>query len=168
HYAEIIRLNPPDFRPSVVSFDLAAAMKDPTTAPQLQPLDTVRVFSRYDFEAAPAIRVSGEVRQPGRYGIPGQVHLRDALYLAGGLTPDAAQADAQVFRTQADGTMRIVSVNLKEAMAGNPAEDILLSPRDRLLIHKSVSRADPATVYVKGDVVKPGRYPLVASMQVSD
>jgi polysaccharide export outer membrane protein len=168
HYAEIIRLSPPDFRPSVVSFDLAAAMKDPTTAPKLQPLDTVRVFSRYDFEAAPAIWVSGEVRQPGKYGIPGQMHLRDALYLAGGLTPDAAQADAQVFRTQADATMRILSVNLKEAIAGNPAENILLSPRDRLLIHKSVSRADPATVYVHGEVVKPGRYPLVANMQVSD
>jgi polysaccharide export outer membrane protein len=168
HYAEIIRLNPPDFRPSVVSFDLAAALKDPTAAPALQPLDTVRIFSRFDFEEAPAIWVSGEVRQPGKYGIPGQMHIRDALNLAGGLTPDAAKADAQVFRTEADGTMRIQSVNLKEAMAGNPAENILLSPRDRLLIHKSVSSADPATVYVKGDVVKPGRYPLVANMQVSD
>jgi polysaccharide export outer membrane protein len=168
HYAEIIRLNPPDFRPSVVSFDLAAAMKDPTLAPKLQPLDTVRVFSRYDFEAAPAIRVSGEVRQPGRYGIPGQLHLRDALYLAGGLTPDAAQAGAQVFRTQADGTLKILSVDLKEAIAGNPAENILLSPRDRLLIHKSAASADPATVYINGEVAKPGRFPLVANMRVSD
>jgi len=168
HYAEIIRLNPPDFRPSVVSFDLAAAMKDPITAPQLQPLDTVRVFSRYDFEAAPAIRVSGEVRQPGRYGIPGQMHLRDALYLAGGLTPEAAQGSAQVFRTQADGRLKVLSVDLKEAIAGNPAENILLSPRDRLLIHKSAASADPATVYINGEVAKPGRYPLVANMRVSD
>jgi polysaccharide export outer membrane protein len=168
HYAEIIRLNPPDFRPSVVSFDLAAAMKDPTTAPQLQPLDTVRVFSRYDFEAAPAIRVSGEVRRPGSYGIPGQMHLRDALYLAGGLTPDAAQASAQVFRMQADGTLKILSVDLKEAIAGNPAENILLSPRDRLLIHKSAASADPATIYINGEVAKPGRFPLVANMRVSD
>ena len=168
HYAEIIRLNPPDFRPSVVSFDLAAAMKDPTTAPQLQPLDTVRVFSRFDFEAAPTVQVSGEVRRPGRYGIPGQLHLRDALYLAGGVAPDAAMADAQVFRTQADGMLKILSVNLKEAIAGNPAENILLSPRDRLLIHKSAASADPATVYINGEVAKPGRFPLVANMRVSD
>jgi protein involved in polysaccharide export with SLBB domain len=143
-------------------------MKDPTTAPQLQPLDTVRVFSRFDFEAAPAVQLSGEVRRPGRYGIPGQMHLRDALYLAGGLTPDAAQVGAQVFRTQADGTMKILSVNLNEAIAGNPAENILLSPRDRLLIHKSAATADPATVYINGEVAKPGRFPLVANMQVSD
>ena len=168
HYAEIIRLNPPDFRPSVVSFDLAAALMDPATAPALQPLDTVRVFSRFDFEPAPTVSVAGEVRSPGTYTTSGQVHFRDGVYLAGGLTPDAAQGSAQVFRTQADGTMKVLSVDLKEAIAGNPLENILLFPRDRLLIHKSTARVDPATVYIKGEVAKPGRYPLVANMRVSD
>jgi protein involved in polysaccharide export with SLBB domain len=96
------------------------------------------------------------------------MHLRDAIYLADGLTPDAAQGSAQVFRTQADGTMKILSVDLKEAIAGNPLENILLLPRDRLLIHKSPAQVDPATVYIKGEVAKPGRYPLVANMRVSD
>ena len=168
HYGEIIRLNPPDFRPSVVSFDLAAAMKDPTTAPLLQPLDTVRVFSRFDFEPAPTVSVTGEVRSPGTYKTSGQMHLRDGIYLAGGLTPDAAQGSAQVFRTQADGTLKVLSVDLKEAIAGNPVENIPLLPRDRLLIHKSPARVDPATVYINGEVAKPGRYPLVANMRVSD
>src|SRR5208337_13991 len=126
HYGEIIRLNPPDFRPSVVSFDLAAAMKDPTTAPQLQPLDTVRIFSRFDFEPAPIVSVTGEVRSPGTYKTSGQMRLRDGIYLAGGLTPDAAQGSAQVFRTQADGTLKVLSVDLKEAIAGNPVENIPL------------------------------------------
>src|SRR6266404_5424385 len=45
HYAEIVRLNPPDFHPSVESFDLTAALANPASAPKLQPLDTVRVFS---------------------------------------------------------------------------------------------------------------------------
>src|SRR5205807_3463059 len=42
HYAEIVRLNPPDFHPSVESFDLTAALANPAAAPKLQPLDTVR------------------------------------------------------------------------------------------------------------------------------
>ena len=84
HYAEIIRLNPPDFRPSVVSFDLAAAMEDPTAAPQLQPLDTVRVFSRFDFEPAPTVSVAGEVRLPGTYKTSGQASLAMlSIWLAG-------------------------------------------------------------------------------------
>ena len=49
HYAEIIRLNPPDFHPSVESFDLSAALANPASGPKLQPLDTVRVFSRLRF-----------------------------------------------------------------------------------------------------------------------
>jgi protein involved in polysaccharide export with SLBB domain len=39
-YAEIIRLNAPDFHPSVEGFDLAEAMADPSHAPLLHPMDT--------------------------------------------------------------------------------------------------------------------------------
>ena len=168
HYAEIVRLNAPDFRPSVESFDLSAALENPASAPKLQPLDTLRVFSRYDFEAAPTASVGGEVREPGRYRTSGQAHLRDAIYLAGGITPDAAQDSAQLFRTQLDGTLKILSVNLGEALAGNPVDNLLLQPRDRILVHRNSSRVDPPTVYVKGEVAKPGRYPLTTNMHVED
>ena len=167
-YAEIIRLHAPDYHPVVETFDLATALENPETAPKLEPLDTVRIFGRYDFEPNPEVLVTGEVRAPGWYRTSGQQHLRDAIYQAGGLTPDAGLDSAQIFRRQPDGTTRIFSVDLKEAIAGNPAENILLSPRDRLLIHKSAASADPATVYVNGEVVKPGRFPLVANMRVSD
>jgi len=54
-YAEIIRIVAPENRPVVESFNLAAAVGNPESAPKLQPLDTVRIFGRYDFEAAPGI-----------------------------------------------------------------------------------------------------------------
>jgi len=168
HYAEIVRLNPPDFRPSVESFDLAAALADPATAPKLQAHDTVRVFGRYDFEPAPAVWIGGEVRAPGKYGTSGQVRLRDAVYLAGGVSPDAALDSAQLFRTQADGTMKILNVKLGEALAGNPADNVLLESRDRLLIHRNVAQVDPPTVDIRGEVAKPGRYPLTTNMHVED
>ncbi len=168
HYAEIVRLNPPDFHPSVESFDLSAALANPVAAPKLDPLDTVRVFSRYDFEPAPAVWVGGEVQAPGRYRTPGQAHLRDAIYLAGGTTQDAAFDSAQLFRTQPDGTMKILSVNLRDALAGNPVDNILLQPRDRILVHRNLAKVEPPTVYVKGEVTKSGRYPLTANMRVED
>jgi polysaccharide export outer membrane protein len=168
HYAEIVRLNAPDFHPSVESFDLAAALANPASGPTLQPLDTVRVFSRFDFEPPPDVWVGGEVRAPGKYRTSGQAHLRDAIYLSGGVTQDASLDAAQLFRTQADGTMRILSVDLKEALAGNPVDNILLQPRDRILVHRSFAKVDPPTVYVKGEVAKPGRYPLTTNMRVGD
>jgi protein involved in polysaccharide export with SLBB domain len=168
HYGEIVRLNPPDFHPSVESFDLAAALADPAAAPKLEPLDTVRVFSRFDFEPAPTIWVGGEVNAPGKYTTSGQVHLRDAVYLGGGLKPEADLAYAQLFRIEADGTSKILSVNLKNALAGNPLDDILLRPRDRLLIHRNTDMVEQANVDVTGEVVKPGRYPWTSNMRVED
>jgi polysaccharide export outer membrane protein len=168
HYGEIVRLNAPDFHPTVESFDLASALATPASAPTLQPLDTVRIFSRYDFQAPPDVWVGGEVRSPGKYRTSGQAHLRDAVYLAGGTTPYAALDSAQLFRTEADGSTKILSVNLREALAGNPAHDVLLQPRDRVLINKNPENVEPPTVYIKGEVAKPGRYPLTSNMRVED
>jgi protein involved in polysaccharide export with SLBB domain len=168
HYAEIVRLNPPDFHPSVESFDISAALANPASAPTLNRLDTVRIFSRYDFERPPNVTVGGEVRSPGEYRTTGEAHLRDAVYLAGGITPDAALDSAQLFRTQADGTLKILSVDLREALAGNPVDNIIIQPRDRLLIHRKFERVDAPTVNVTGEVAKPGRYPLTSNMRVAD
>jgi len=168
HYAEIVRLNPPDFHPSVVSFDLAAAMKDPSIAPQLQPLDTVRIFSRFDFESAPTVSVAGEVHSPGTYKTSGQASLRDAVYLAGGLKPDAERDTAQLFRVNPDGSSKIFSVDLGAALNGSAADNILLQPRDMLLIHKNTARVEPGTVEITGEVAKPGRYPYTQNMHAAD
>ncbi len=168
HYAEIVRLNAPDFHPSVESFDVAAALADPASAPTLNRLDTVRIFSRYDFERPPDVSVGGEVRSPGDYRTTGEAHLRDAVYLAGGITPDAALDSAQLFRTQADGTLRILSVDLAEALAGNPVDNVIIQPRDRLLIHRKFEKVDAPTVNITGEVAKPGHYPLTGNMRVAD
>lgn len=168
HYAEIIRLNPPDFRPTVESFDLASAFANPESAPKLKPLDTVKIYSRFDFEPAPSVWVAGEVRTPGKYNTSGQVHLRDAVYLAGGLLPDAEVDDAQLFRIEADGTSKILSVNLGKALAGDPIDNVVLMPRDRLLIHRNTERVEPATVDVTGEVANPGRYPYTTNMRIED
>jgi len=167
-YAEIIRLNPPDFRPSVQSFSLSEALADPSKAPILQPMDTVRIFSRFDFENPPTVAVMGNVRTPGTYNTAGQIHLADAIQLAGGLTPDAERADAQVFRYLSNGQFRIFSVNLAGALAGDPIENIVLEPRDRLLIHRNPNSIEEATVYIQGEVGKPGRYPLTTNMHIAD
>ena len=167
-YAEIIRLNPPDYRPTVESFNLADALGHPGSAPLLDPLDTVQIFGRYDFENPPTVSVWGDVRQPGTYGTSGQIHLSDAIHMAGGLAPDAETEDAQVFRYLPDGQLKIFSVKLNDALGGNPTDNIVLDSRDRVLVHQSPAAVEPATVYIEGEVARPGRYPLTTNMTVAD
>jgi protein involved in polysaccharide export with SLBB domain len=167
-YGEIIRLSAPDYRPTVESFNLGEALEDPQKAPLLKPLDTVQLFGRYDFENPPEVSVLGEVRDPGTYRASGDIHLSDAVHLAGGLGPDAETIDAQVFRYMPDSTMKILNVKLDGALDGSPSDNIVLKSRDRVLIHKNAAATDPATVYVKGEVARPGRYPLTSEMRVSD
>ncbi len=167
-YAEIIRLNQPDYHPSVQSFDLGAALSDPATAPKLQALDTVRIFSRYDFENPPTVSVNGAVRRGGTFQTPGQIHFREAIELASGITPDAAMDAAQIIRITADGSLKILSVDLKEALAGDPLDNVLLEPRDRILIQRNTLRVDPPTVLIQGELASPGRFPLTGNLRVSD
>jgi protein involved in polysaccharide export with SLBB domain len=167
-YGEIIRLSLPDYRPTVQSFSVTDALADPAKAPELKPLDTVQFFGRYDFENPPEVSVWGDVRAPGTYQTSGDIHVSDAIHLAGGLAPDAATGDAQVFRYMPDSTLKVYNVKLSSALGGDSTDDIILSSRDRVLVHKNAAAADPATVYVKGEVARPGRYPLTTEMRISD
>ena len=88
-HAEVIRLEAPDYTPVVLAFNLGDALAGKEQDLVLKPFDTVRVFGRFDFEDLPEVTVSGEVRDPGDHVTNGATRLRDAVYLAGGVTPDA-------------------------------------------------------------------------------
>ncbi len=162
-HAEIIRLKAPDYAPTVLAFNLTDAMAG-TNPVALEPFDTVRIFGRFDFEPPPLITISGEVRHPGDHLTNGQTSLRDAVYLAGGTTPEALLSDAQLFHRTEDGKLHVTSVDLGKALAGNAADNLTLEPMDRLFVHKNLGKADPATVRIEGQVAQPGTYPLGENM----
>jgi protein involved in polysaccharide export with SLBB domain len=167
-HAEIIRLNAPDYTPQVLAFNLEDALAGKDQDLVLKPFDTIRVFGRFDFEDPPVVTVAGEVRDPGDHITNGVTYLRDAVYLAGGATIDAQLSDAQVFRKTDDGKLEVLSVNLSRALSGDPKDNILLQPSDRLFIHKDLSRSDPPTVLAEGQVARPGKYPLGDNMTAAE
>ena len=167
-HAEIIRLEAPDYKPEVLAFNLEDALAGKEQDLALKPFDTVRIFGRYDFEDQSVVTVSGEVRDPGDHVTNGVTRLRDAIYLADGPTPDAELNDAQVFRHTEDGKLKVISVNLTQALAGDPKDNILLESKDRIFIHRDLNKVDPATVTIAGEVARPGKYPLGDDMSAAD
>jgi protein involved in polysaccharide export with SLBB domain len=163
-HAEIIRLAEPDYTPVVLAFNLGDALAGKDQDLVLKPFDTVRVFSKYDFEDPPIVTISGEVRDPGDHLTNGTPHLRDAIYLAGGTTRDASLDDAQIYRKTNDGKLQVLSVNLAKALEGDEKADVVIEPKDRIFIHRNLNKLDPAMVSVEGEVARPGKYPLGEDM----
>ena len=128
----------------------------------------MRIFNRFELENPSTVSVSGAVRRPGTFQPPGQIRLRDAVQLAGGVTADASMDSAQIIRRTSTGALRILSVRLKEALAGDPDDNVLLEPRDRVMIQQNLLRVDPPSVVIGGEVVNPGRYMLTGNLHISD
>src|SRR5205807_8161643 len=63
---------------------------------------------------------------------------------------------------------KVFSVNLRDALEGNPLDNLLLESRDRVLVHRQPELEQPKSVTVQGDVAHPGRYPLAGNMRASD
>jgi len=167
-HAEIVRLNPPDYTPQVIAFNLDDALNAKDQPVALKPFDTVRVFSRFDFEDPPIVTVAGEVRDPGDHLTNGATRVRDAIYLAGGLTPDASTDSVQIFRRTGDNKLTVLSVNLALALTGDDKDNVPLEPKDRLIIHRNLAKVDPPTVTIEGEVGRPGKYPLGQDMTAAE
>jgi len=163
-HAEVIRLHEPDYAPEILAFNLGSAMEGKEDDLVLKPFDTVRIFGRFDFEDQPIVTVTGEVRDPGDHVTNGSATLRDAIFLAGGVTQNALMDDAQVFRRTADGKIDVLSVNLAEALKGDSTQNISLGPKDRVFVHKNLAQTDPPIVTISGEVARPGKYPLGENM----
>jgi len=167
-HAEVIRLHAPDYTPEVIAFNLENALAGKEQDIALKPLDTVRVFGRFDFEDQPVITVTGEVRDPGDHVTNGATYLRDAIYLAGSTTPEAQLDDVQIFRKTEEGQLKVLSVNLGKALAGDASANIMLVPKDRVFVQKNLSKTDPPAVTIEGEVPQPGKYPLGDGMSAAD
>jgi protein involved in polysaccharide export with SLBB domain len=167
-HAEIVRLNPPDYTPQVIAFNLDEALNAKEQPVALKAFDTVRIFSRFDFEDAPVVTVTGEVRDPGDHLTNGAARVRDAVYLAGGLTPDASTDSVQIFRRTGDNKLIVLSVNLQRALAGDDKDNLPLESKDRLIIHRNLAKVDPPTVTIEGEVGRPGKYPLGQDMTAAE
>jgi protein involved in polysaccharide export with SLBB domain len=163
-HAEIVRLNLPDHTPQVIAFNLADALSATDHPVVLKPFDTVRIFSRFDFEDPPIVTVTGEVRDPGDHLTNGATRVRDAVYLAGGLTANASTDSVQIYRRTGDNKLRVLSVNLQRALAGDDKDNLPLESKDRLIIHRNLAKVDPPTVTIEGEVGRPGKYPLGQDM----
>nr|WP_228152764.1 SLBB domain-containing protein [Marinobacter guineae] len=123
------------------------------------------VIKRLKAQAGPyspqlTMRISGPVRYPGEYPLPTTGTVKDAIFVAGGLTDSASMYSAELARRYTDDNgveqTQIIQVDLAAAMLGK--SDVRLESRDRLLIKSVPSFGTNRTITLEGEVRYPGQY----------
>jgi polysaccharide export outer membrane protein len=113
----------------------------------LHPQVTVRV----EAYATQNVSVMGEVQKPGPYEIDTPHKVVEVLALAGGLT---YIADRHITIERYGTSKQKVEYYYSNAAASALSDDPMVYPGDTVVVSKA------AVVYVLGDVLKPGGYPI--------
>lgn len=113
------------------------------------------------------ITITGAVPRPGIYAYSGQLHLLDALTLAGGVDPDRASPDIFLLHpAKAEGNAQasvdtvMETIDTQQLMAHSDLNR-LLEPGD------VISVPQQKRVYITGDVLHPGEMPLLPQMTLA-
>jgi protein involved in polysaccharide export with SLBB domain len=160
--AEIIRLHPPDFAPTVIPFNLREVLAKTVAAPSLEPFDTVRIFGRYEADA-PKVSIYGEVMRPGEYPLTERMTAADLLRLSGGFKRSAYRLTANLTSYSIINgdyvDLEHREVRIDRALAGEADTDVLLKPGDVLTISQIGGWPDiGGAITVAGEVMHAGRY----------
>lgn len=163
---EITRLMPPDLHPERINVNLDRAMQgnEKDNIP-LTEFDSVKIFSRWEMDEMPKVRISGEVQKPGEYRLFEKMSLRDLLFAAGNVKKTAYLKSSEITRTviSKEGVKsHLINIDLDEALKENPKDNILLENFDEVVVRRLPDWKEETEKYftIRGEVRFPGVYPI--------
>lgn len=107
------------------------------------------------------LEILGAVPHPGRYDFVDGDRLSLLLALGGMPLPEAALENAELARIQPDGTRQRLPIHLASVIASPGGQDDLpLLEGDGLLIPSRAHWRETATVWIEGEVARPGPYSI--------
>ncbi len=169
--AQIIRYNPPQYRPESISIDFDKAINgDPKQNILLQEYDEIKIFSRSQMEETPQVVVSGAVLNPGQYRLYDNMTVKDLVTLAGNVKRVAYLGEAEITRyipEEAGTRTERYQINLAKALSGDPQHDLQLMPDDQLIIRNVPDSGEKYFIQVQGEVKFPGSYAISKGERLS-
>ena len=169
-HAELIRLDPPDYRPETINFDVSSVLVGGETI-LLKPFDLIRIFGRYEIDK-PEVSIQGEVLRPGAYPMSQGMTVAGLVRRSGNFKRSAyrEQADLSSYQVQ-DGRTVLLShrvVDVEKAVDGDKAADVALQPGDVVSIRQLAGWQDiGASVVITGEVEHPGSYGIEEGERLS-
>ena len=170
---EITRLISPDFHPEVIHVSLDGAMSgNARDNILLTEFDNVRIFSKWEMQEMPRVRISGEVQKPGEYRVLDKMTLRDLVLAAGNIKKTAFLRSVELTRSDiVDGKVKshIIDLDLGEALKGTSKDNILLKDMDEIVVRRLPDWKEETDRYVvlRGELRFPGIYPILTGEKLS-
>jgi protein involved in polysaccharide export with SLBB domain len=169
-HVELVRLQPPDYRPETISLNLADIMigNNPLL---LRPFDLVRIFSRYEIDV-PKVSIAGEVLRPGDYPMSQGMTVTGLIRMAGGFRRSAYVDEADLSSYVVENGQKVLihldAVDLKKAIEGDKTADAVLKPGDVVSIRQLAGWQDiGSSVTIEGEVEHAGSYGIEQGERLS-
>src|SRR5439155_10087190 len=106
--------------------------------------------------------------RPGIYQLRAGMKISDLVSDAGGVKPDAYLDRATLVRTAEDRTRSTRAFSLREALAHDPENDVVLQKLDEVTVRSIWEIQERHTVSIAGGVREPGTYEYLNGMTVMD
>jgi len=169
-HAELVRLQPPDFRPEIINFNLHDALIGNDSIP-LEPFDLIHVFGRYEVDP-PMVSIEGEVLRPGKYPMSEGMTAAGLVNMAGGFTRGAYRDEADVasYVVQSGQKVQVShsTVAVEKAIEGDKSADLTLKPGDVVSIRQLAGWHDiGSSVAIAGEVEHAGSYAIEPGERLS-
>ncbi|MBA4391251.1 MAG: hypothetical protein C0399_09975 [Syntrophus sp. (in: bacteria)] len=148
---------------SIIRFSLEKALDgDAASNIMLVDHDRVVIHSAWEYIHKKSVSIDGDVLKPGGFQFAEGMTVRDLVFSAGNVLESAYLDEAEITSQIIEGDKIVKlehkNINLKKALKGEPTDNILLKPYDRVTIKKLQDWRKDRFVTVGGEFRFPGRY----------
>ena len=128
--------------------------------------DAKRKGDLYLVESLDAILA--QIKKSCKLELADGMKVRDAILNSGGLTNNPYMEKAEIIRVNEKKEHTTLYFNVAKAMSGDPVENLALQHKDKIVIHSIFEYEPQKTVYVDGEISRPGVYQFTNDMTVRD
>ena len=115
-----------------------------------------------------SVKVTGWARVQGSFSRDQGQRVGDFLKHYSVVLPDTYMEKGELVHVLPDGSKQFTAFNLTRAMAGDPADNLVLQDRDEINLFRMGDLRLPRYLKIVGPVTRPGNYEFIEGMRASD
>jgi protein involved in polysaccharide export with SLBB domain len=114
------------------------------------------------------VKIAGAVYRPDIFELTPNLKVADLIGKADGLKEDAYTGRAQIIRLEEDLTRTVLSFDVIKALNNDAASNFILQREDEVIITSKQDLRENFTIYIQGEIRKPGNFDYVEGLTLKD